>query len=158
MSLSREIPHSVKRSVVVSLKELPDFTPERGRLYHGIEVVFENRDTVRHYSDSFSDIKSFAVGSTYVYQLKDTITRTPDGESKVKTTFIFKTLDIPWDAQSQMLRVQEIHSYIKESARIAASTFTGELGNTFSDIEFKDRAAAIYEYMKDRLLTETFNN
>ena len=152
---TQRILHSQNRSRIESLEYLPDFTPERGGTYYGIQLKFTNNDVVRFYDNSMLKVKSFVVGSVYNYQLEDTIEHFDDGTSKTKTKFAYHFLHTPFSVQSIHNRVEEIHWYIKRAAELSANSFNGDL-NTFNDTEFKDRAETIYMWMRDKLMSEDF--
>jgi hypothetical protein len=147
--------HSHQRSRIKTVEPLPDFTPPSGGTYYGVQIVFENGDTVRHYDSSFTKIRSFAVGSVYHYQLEDLTEKYDDGSEKQKIKFAYQYLHMPYFVQASMNRVEEIQWYIKRAAELAANSFNGDL-NVFDETEFKDRASVIYGWMRDKLFTEDF--
>jgi hypothetical protein len=138
--------HGWRTSKLTKVVRLQDFTPTGSNItFYGVQVEFENGDSVRHYHPDFHNIYNLREGYNYFYRLKDEISNPGLPTEKTKTKFDFFQQDIPVEYIAQQQIFQEFTKMITLSASYSKDLMVGKAWN---ENTFKKQAACMFNWMK----------
>ncbi len=150
MSQPQVITHNVRVSKVASVSQKPNFTGPNGAVYYGIDVIFTNTDRASLFSTDYKAVASIKEGDVMQYRIKVKIIYDANGiVSGTSATIDWYQVELPVDAIKLEKAVEYMGQAAIEAAKIA---YSPEL----SEGDFKDKAAMIYGWIRDRFLTEKY--
>lgn len=139
-------------SKITKVSPIKKWSPEPNKVYYFIDIDFENGDSVKLRESDYTVLLRYSVGKRYYYELVYTTTIDDEGQSKTKYNFKYIE-ELMSDAfKSRVKRVDEILKYIPLSADIAIKS----IGHNYTEQDFKDRFAVIFDTMKSTLYVEDF--